>query len=196
MKTRNKIMIALVAILFVVAGVLVIVGVVTHTEAGLLEGVPQWDRADFPLKVSAESYAAGGALTSDHRGSVDHVIGLVNGRLDFDVFRWAEDGEDPDVAITIGVPFDSDWDHPGGHSEIAHHGPRADLCNVETSNTGTGELLGLTLHHELGHCLGLAHDDFEISIMRPEQSPTPDRTIPPWITDSDRGLLRDLYGPR
>jgi len=59
-----------------------------------------------------------------------------------------------------------------------------------------GELLNLTIHHELGHCLGLAHDDFEQSIMRREQSPTPWGQLPPWISDDDRALVRSLYAPR
>ena len=49
MKKRNIAMLVGLIALFVVAGVLVVVGVTTHTEAGLMEDWQSWDRDDFPL---------------------------------------------------------------------------------------------------------------------------------------------------
>lgn len=43
--------------------------------------------------------------------------------------------------------------------------------------------------HELGHLLGLAHDDVKLSIMWPDLSPTD----APVVTAADRELLRNLY---
>jgi predicted Zn-dependent protease len=69
-------------------------------------------------------------------------------------------------------------------------------CEVWTMNVvGPNDLEWLTTYHEMGHCLGLAHDDYEQSIMHPVQRPTADATIPPWISDYDRDLLRERYMP-
>ena len=56
-------------------------------------------------------------------------------------------------------------------------------------------MLKLVLYHEFGHCLGLAHDDYPKSIMYPTMTPIPDGIQPPWFSDYDRRLLRDLYAP-
>lgn len=44
--------------------------------------------------------------------------------------------------------------------------------------------------HELGHCLGLAHDHIPISIMHPKL-----QAIAPYVTDPDTVLLRRVYRP-
>lgn len=193
MKTRNIVMYVLVGLLAVVAIGGVIYGVTTHTEPGLLEGVPQWQRGDFPLDVSATTYRADDVekLDQEHRDALGHTLDVVNSRLGFNALDWA-DGEPADVVIIIGMPFDESWDHPGGHSEIAHTGGRAQRCDVETSNT-PGQLLWQVLYHEFGHCFGLAHDDYTLSIMFPEQRQM--EGLPPWFSDDDRALLRELYAP-
>ena len=167
---------------------LLVVFIVGHEEPTFIVDAPQWQHDDFPLPVEVRAYVPGGQVDA-LRAAVSAIV-LTNTRLGFGAFRLT-DGE-PKVTITIGVPVEAGAD-AGGHSRIHHTGGRAEVCEVETANTGTLEVLGLTLRHELGHCLGLAHDDYGQSIMRPEQSPVPNREIGPWLSDDDRAAVRARY---
>lgn len=177
-------------LLFVVAAVLIAYGVLTHEEPGLMDEDKRW--AQMPLGVSCDGYA--GPPDGDCN-LVEGVVEDINRRLGYDALIFAGEGYTPEaeIVVTLGVPAEPGWMDPGGDATLAYSGNTYTRCDIRTSNTGTTEMLVLVLHHELGHCLGLAHDDFEQSIMRPVQTPTPDRTIPPWITDADRSLLRSIY---
>jgi hypothetical protein len=152
-----------------------------------MDGAPQWAASSFPLRVCSQRHAGDEpiAVTAS-------VIGVMNGRLGFAALQEAQD--DCDVRVTVGVPAEQGWMDPGGDALLSD-GSGGVSCDVRTSNV-MGELLNLTIHHELGHCLGLAHDDFEQSVMRREQSLTPWGELPPWISDADRALLRGLYAQR
>lgn len=197
-----KFMAIIVAVLCVVSIAGVIYGVTTHTEAGFMDERPEWDRGDFPLSVCVESYGmdtitgAGRTIADSLMGAdldnARYVVGLINTRLGFDAYVISTTR--CNVRLTYGVPVEANWQDPGGSATIiprAYGGPG---CEAVTSNVH-GELRTLTVYHELGHCLGLAHDDFELSIMRRVQVETPDGVIPPWISDYDRGLLRDAFAP-
>ena len=60
MKTRNIIMIIAVALIFVVATVLTIVGIVTHKEPIFMDDAKSWDRNAFPLLVRGTRYTSVG----------------------------------------------------------------------------------------------------------------------------------------
>lgn len=178
-------MVALIVILSVLALAGVIYGVMSHQEPGFMEQTPGWEPGDFPLDVCVRSYASERVLRSDAEAA-DYTISVINGRLGFEAYRSA-DADSCRVTLTMGAPAEMDWQEPGGSAEI-----RRGSCYIETANV-IGEVRTMTVYHELGHCLGLAHDDFELSIMRRTQTESSDGTIPPWFTDYDRALIRSTY---
>ncbi len=191
------------AVFLALVAVLLVYGIVTHREAGFIEGAPQWDREALPLRVCARSYTVDVGdpiLEAGDRETVEEAVSRAQARTG-DWLLEAAVLEAPavgcEIEVVIGVPAEAGWQDPGGHAELEHTGGRASRCLVRTSNTaGAQDLTLLTVYHELGHCLGLAHDDYNQSIMRPVQRPTPGRTIPAWLSDSDAELLAERYGPR
>ncbi|MGD9749443.1 MAG: matrixin family metalloprotease, partial [Acidimicrobiia bacterium] len=175
-----------VALIFVAAAVFLVIGITTHEEPTFRSDAIQWAPEDFPLEVCA----------SDRRGQLDdgpirYVVQTVNQRLDMAALAYVGASEGCDVVITMGVPAEPGWMDPGGE---ARWRPGGRVCYVSVSNVH-GEMVTLVLYHELGHCLGLDHDDYDQSIMRPVQRETPDRAIPPWISDADRAAIRARYLP-
>lgn len=209
MKTRNIIMIVVLALLFVAAGVLVIVGVATHEEAGLLGWcdetyaeeatqacpAPVWNHT--PISITAMSDNPHPPMEPEE--ATRSVVDTINTRLGFELLRYDPDPghcmEAHSICVRIGEPREDEWMDTAGDARHHFDGPALHLyCDVRTSNTGTSELLLLVLQHEVLHCIGLAHDDFEASIMRRSQTSTPDGEFPPRITDHDRALLRARFG--
>jgi hypothetical protein len=187
-----KFMAILVALLTLTVAVMLVYGIVTHTEAGFMEERPLWEPGDFPLTVCASSY-----VETEHRtDAVAYAVATTNSRLGFDAYVLMPVGTTAcSVSIVLGAPLDVGATDPGGDAVFDSRVPAH--CAISTVNTGTAELTQLTLQHELGHCLGLAHDDFRSSIMFGGEgnslAPTPSGQFPPRITDSDRALLREAY---
>lgn len=187
--------------------VLVMCGVLTHHEAGLVREDVRWSKSRFPLRVSSGAYAGDADAQAEAHEAVRSAVREVNWRLGFTVLKHV-DGADSDIDVVVGVPqYPSD--DPGAATDqlaLTESGGFYKLtgdsgvkqwvkCQIMTSNTGTIFVLGLVLEHEFGHCLGLAHDDFDSSIMYPTQRDWgTDSAFPPRFTDSDRSLLRKLYG--
>jgi hypothetical protein len=180
-------MIILVAIVLAAAVGFSLYGIFNHSEAGFMAKTPEWRKSDFPLSLCVTAH--NGAVTNFDSEAVDHVVRLINSRLDFTVFQRVTEREACEVSLTMGVPTEAGWQDPGGAAVIGLHS-----CHVVTANV-SGELTGLVVYHELGHCLGLDHDDSELSIMRRVQRETPNGVMPPWFSDFDRKLLRDTYAP-
>jgi len=180
---------------------LIAYAVLSHEEPGLENPEAAYPKTMFPLSVIGESYTAEGtiSLTRNHKSALESAVRSLNRRLRFNVVKLVKpSGKLADWKVTIGVPHDDTWEGAGGHFVLCGDSRTKEWssCTIQTSNTGTTTLLYLTLYHEFGHCLGLAHDkQSAVSIMRPVQVETPDGAFPPWITDSDKKLLRGLYAP-
>lgn len=187
LKSRTFIVILSTVLLLVVVALL-IYGISTHSEVGMMRVTPGWNRSDFPLKVCAHPYVESTAAATDAVEVVGDAIQTTNTRLGFQAYVVAS-ARCP-VNVIVGAPSEYGWIDPGGNYVITR-----EHCTVQTVNVH-GELRDLVMQHELGHCLGLAHDTYEQSIMWGTQHETPMGQLPPWISDSDRSLLRTSYGPQ
>lgn len=204
-----------IAIFFsIVVSALIAYGVLSHKEPGYMTVTPGWERSQFPLQVCAIAYAdrticnptgmvcddSGLNLSCDALEVVTDAVKATNTRLGFEALEVA--GDHCQITATIGVPVEhgslgnpnSGWTDAGGNAFI-----RPGSVAIETANVH-GELRDLVLQHELGHALSLDHDSYPQSIMfggeGNDLAPTPAGQIPPWISDSDRELLRHDFGPQ
>lgn len=193
MSTRNKISFAVFFGLCVLAIAGVVYGVVTHEEPGFMDHTPGWRPSDFPLDVCVHTFPIAPGVDSWDLDHAEQNVRVVDDRLGFDAYRVAGDSEDScDVLVIYSAPVDVHSSYPvendpGGSAIIYDRNCEISLHGV------SGELRSLTLQHELGHCLGLDHDDSDSSIMRRAQHLTEDGQYPPRISDHDRGIIRDRY---
>ncbi len=145
-----------------------------------------WERERFPLRVSTGANQADSDLAS--------AISIINFQVGCEVFIF--DGSIPieqaDVSINPYGTMDVELEAFGGstsHFLDAEWNLRARVEILGVSNPNMRQRVFV---HELGHVLGLMHDDFEASIMFPTQAQT--RNIQfIQFTSGDRKLLRELY---
>lgn len=195
--TVNIIQIVVAVLVGVLAIAGVIYGVLSHSEPGIMKvcwigGVADydasrcsnpeeltWDRARMPLVVGA-----------DDDSSVRSAIDIVNSQVGCAVLELDTSvGSEADVVVSLDATMLAGRDHPGGatsHSQVSEIGMQA---YVETMGTANSQQKMRVLVHEFGHVLGLAHDDYERSIMFPTQTHS-NFTM---FSGSDRALLNDLY---
>jgi len=182
------------ATLFIFVTVIALTGIIyaiaTHSEPGFMTVTPGWTRSDFPLQVCSKAHVP--SNTEDAASVVANALATTNSRLGFVALEKSSPGstgERCDIDITIGMPSEAGFTEPGGNARIGKRHVRIETANVR------GEVLDLVLQHELGHALQLSHDFYEQSIMREVQTTTPAGEFPPRISDYDRDLLQDIFGP-
>lgn len=175
--------------LAIAALVLTVVGITTHEEAGLELEIAPWEPGDFPLVVCGSRYG------TEYRGApeVDDAVRALNTRLGAVAFV-SDEADVCNVTVLLGTPLDvAAREEPGGAMHFILTPEGRQICEVRTLNVhGAREVL--VIQHELGHCLGLGHDDFASSIMAPIQPhEDPGFGWPAALTDHDVALLRELY---
>lgn len=191
---RNLIVMAI--FVFATLGCLlaVVIGVtVPPSEPGFLEGAPIWDRADLPIQVSVGRYNVEG---TEHRKEdivmVKRVLKRINKHVGVKLFQLNADPM-ADIAIELGVPWEVGGTGEEGRAEIRQHMQTAVGCDVIVTGTVPWAIEPAVVYHELGHCLGLAHDERPFSIMYPD---TTKESVGRDFTPHDVELLRERYGQR
>lgn len=196
--------------IFIILGVLVgggaiagvLYGVLTHKEPGFMQVCWQggnanyapdcqpkvelkWKKTDIPLTVALDLDAHADA---NYRESIIGALKMWNSEVG-EVFKLEADKTKAKVIVTWGSKSGDTGgftSHKGGPD-----GPvsaRAEL--VEPSDT---HAVMRYAAHELGHVLGLAHDDFTKSIMYPVQPGMTTEMTFVLPSDFDRKLLKQTY---
>lgn len=196
-----KFMAIIIGLLTLVCASLVVYGVTTHTEAGIAttetpitDGFVPPEYNHRPIGICVRSWSIGNGASQEDLDAVQAAVTVTNDRVGL---RLLESGNISTyggcmMVATLGAPQDVDSPQQGHTDPGGGSGVCGESCCFSTVNTGTGELTSLAIQHEIGHCLGLAHDDYPMSIMYPRQHAT-EGQYPPRISDSDRELLRARY---
>lgn len=195
----------IIGLLTAVVLVLVVVGVTTHTEPGLSSEFTalHFERnTPRPIPVCVTGYSSEHdgpepyqqqPATDEELSAVAHAVQSINDRVGMHLL---DSGNPTDsrcvIHVQLGVPYDETWTDPGDHAWPC----TTSACCIQTSNTGQVGITGLVIQHGLGHCIGLADDCFNSSIMCGGHccDMQEGAGLGPRMTDSDRALIRQLYG--
>lgn len=204
----NRITIGIAIAISILAVILVTIAIVTHDEQTMMtacntdHGRFDYTGECFPVRMSGsppfviDIHLEGGrTYNMNYVAILESEVSSLNIRLGRNILVLSDvnDGVcSGDICYMPEQPRSDDWIDSAG---TASHYMNGGKCAIKTSNTGNIELESMVLLHEIGHCLGLAHDDFDISIMRHVQTPTPDNQIGPWITDMDKEAILNTYWP-
>lgn len=141
-----------------------------------------WDRSRMPLIVGADDDSA-----------LDSAIDLVNSQVGCEVLRHENVASfDADVIVDLDAAMLVGRDHPGGATTHSRDSEFVMRAHIDVMAAGDAQTKMRVLVHELGHVLGLAHDDFRSSIMYPTQTQTSDLQFT-MFTEHDQDLLNSLY---
>jgi len=179
-------------------------GVLTHKEPGLLhvcwvggqavydgpcepKMALRWAKERMPLRVFLDFPAVSSAA---YRDSIVGAVQMWNQQVG-PVFRLLEDREHADVLVSWGAQ------ETGGHAGgFTRHKGGPDLAeSAEVQLLEPSDLHAVMRYgaHELGHVLGLAHDDSAASLMHPTGRAGTIELQPLVPTDADKETLRYLY---
>jgi len=143
-----------------------------------------WERDRLPLLVSA---------SRDHSAQIREAIIKVNVAAGCEVFRSPSfDAPVFDVAISTDVPRETGSVHVGGGTAFRRSisGRHRAFVNIYAGSLEDPSIGVKVLMHELGHVLGLAHDNWNGSIMRTSQRSGLEFVR---FSDHDRSLLYRRY---
>lgn len=173
---------------------LIVYGVLTHKESGLLQAcatlparVADYTGTCFDVKWHKLPLSVYGIGDKDQARVLRNEVGAINAQLGFHALKISSSA-DADVSVLFNQAPAKNLPKEGGTTTHYFAADNfAKKAEIRVYNVVLIELLGPVIQHELGHAIGLAHDDFRSSIMM-IGSGTGSR-----ITDYDRALLRKLY---
>lgn len=188
------------AIVFVLAGGGVLYGVLTHKEPGLMKvcwtggqavyaGADcttelKWTKQRLPLKYAINFDAA----HKDYVNSVKAGADLWNKEIGTPLFVFTDKVAEAKIIVEWG----SVSGNAGGYT--SHKGTTGPESATITLTEATDiHAVYRYAAHEFGHVLGLAHDDFESSIMFPTQPGMTGDMKLVLPSDADKKLLQGLY---
>ena len=195
MKLSNKITVAAALTLLVAVLALLVYGIATHSEPGLMRvcwrgGAVSdyscesgeelvWERSQVPVSVATDG------LIGETQTSID----LINSQVGCDILEYAGDNDpSPDVTVISEAAMS-----PGtGRCGATVHVRDARGMRARVELFAVGDMAQRVIVHELGHALGLDHDRDRSSIMYPRQTESSDLQFI-MLTQSDRQTLRELY---
>lgn len=202
MKNVNWMLFFVIA-LAIVSTVLVVVAIFSHDEPDVMhvrwngnqvseyfdtqeEGTePLVWTVGMPLRVKVDGRAPLWRLQA-----LDSAITSFNFQVGCPIFLRVEEGEaevliDLEAALVVG--------RQTGHAGTTRHFLLEDgrmRAKVEVYGVSDSAMAMNVIEHELGHAVGLAHDDFVMSLMHPNAASNSEFSR---ITDHDRKTLRNLY---
>lgn len=172
----------------------------TPYEAALIikDGYPiSWDRSDLPIDAFFDPCLNDLIIAAYRTVTVElnHLIGI-------DLFclgvPWAL-GELPNPTPRGYISLKSFTPIPGTHryriyGYVTHRTQKDRILstNIRIRDDLQSELLMTTMRHEIGHVLGLSHDNRKDSIMHSDIERNPPRDMQ--FTTHDVFLLRKIYG--
>lgn len=168
----------------------------TDQEAGLLSVCWMSDgRADYsthPLCENPEEINIGHTpiivSSSFTNENLNSAINWINSELDCELFQYDSRSSHPDVRVYLDAPLPYGAEYHGSTSHVRLAGGQI-VANIATYMMTSIDSIQYTLEHELLHAAGLAHDDFDYSVMMSYSRQS-------WvyhITTHDRRLLRERY---
>lgn len=196
-KTKTHILITGFLAFLILCSVGVLIAVWFHDEPTFMADGAVWNGSDFPLGVCVKPYESSAEATKEASKAGKAAVDTINDQLDFHALSFRGES-DLDCVIfgTLGVPVEPGWVDSGGHAKWQQYVN----CSFRTANPPPG-LEVLIIEHELGHCLGLEHDQYEASVMFKSvkgMDPTDVKTesvmkFPPSISDDDKKAIRERY---
>jgi len=142
----------------------------------VFERTIMWGR--IPILVCAE----------DYEESVAGAVELFNSRTDMGLFSMSD--YPCDVFVQASAV---DSDGPDGRAGEAYLDESEMTCRIDLLRPLNIRQAMFVVYHELGHCVGLAHDEFTMSVMHPRAPDFADSVPPPWLSDKDSEALRERY---
>jgi hypothetical protein len=170
---------------------LVIYGVVTQYDRGLMKRdgkLLKWERKDLPLRVQYDSQVPPSYL-ADLSATILKINAIVRKAVfhpQLTSFDQVTTLGPTHILVVLSSPHAS-----GGEADIRYdvRNGRLMAVTVKLRPDMTGQTRLTAIEHEMGHALGLDHDDKTMSVMHPKVSERAQA-----FTKKDQELLRKLYG--